>query len=129
MRTYFKRFVIAVFALAAIGTASLVTSDPASARPGGFHGRVHGGHWGGHWGGHRGGHWGGHWGRHWGGHWRGPGFGFAPAFAGALAFGALAAPYYYGAPVAYYGDCFPRRRVVGYTAWGRPIVRIVRRCY
>lgn len=28
-----------------------------------------------------------------------------------------------------YGDCYPRRRIVGYTYWGHPIVRFVRTCY
>ena|ERR1044071_7439868 len=110
MRTYLKRLSIAAIAVLALGTASITTSSPADARIGGFDGGFRGGHW--------------------GGHWRGPGFGFAPAFAGALAFGALAAPYYYGGiPVGYYGDCYPRRRIVGHTAWGQPIVRVVRSCY
>jgi hypothetical protein len=61
------------------------------------------------------------WGR--GGGWVGP------AVVGGLALGALAAtaprPYYgYGYSDGYYG-C--PREVVGYTAWGRPIVRRV--CY
>jgi hypothetical protein len=55
---------------------------------------------------------------------------------GGLALGALAAsrPYGYGYP-AYgyydggYGGCYFRRRVVGYNAWGGPIVRPVRVCY
>jgi hypothetical protein len=107
MRSYLKRLGAAALA---VGLASLAISSTADARIGGFH----------HYGGFHGFH---------GGHWRGVGFGFAPAFAGALAFGALSAPYYYGAPVAYYDDCFPRPRIVGYTAWGRPIVRIVRACW
>ena len=103
-----KKLAIAAIAALSLGAATLATSAPADARPGfrGFH--HHGFH-------HRGFH---------------PGFGFAPAFAGALAFGAVAsAPYWYGAPVGLYGDCFPRRRIVGYTYSGRPIVRIVRTCY
>ena len=68
--------------------------------------------------------------RGWGGGWAGP------AIVGGLALGALAAsrPYYggygYGAYGGYYDDgCYLRRRVVGYTPWGRPIVRAVRVCY
>jgi len=51
-----------------------------------------------------------------------------PAVVGGLALGALAAsrPYYgYG----YYGDGCVRNRVVGYNAYGRPIVRPVNVCY
>ena len=56
---------------------------------------------------------------HRGGSWVGP------AVVGGLALGALAAaPYAYGGYHGYYG-C--PRRVVGYTEWGRPIVRRV--CY
>jgi hypothetical protein len=57
---------------------------------------------------------------HRGGGWVGP------AIVGGLAFGALAAAprYGYGYGYGYYG-C--PRQVVGYTAWGRPIVRRV--CY
>ena len=58
--------------------------------------------------------------RYWhrGGGWVGP------AVVGGLALGALAAaPYAYGG-YGYYG-C--PRRVIGYTEWGRPIVRRV--CY
>ena len=112
MRSYLNRLGLAAVAALSIATASLATSTSADARPGfrghhhGFHGfRHHGGRWG-----HR-------------------GFGFAPAFAGALAFGAVTAPYWYGAPVGLYGDCFPRRRIVGYTQWGRPVVRVVRVCH
>jgi len=91
----------------AIASASIATSTDVNARPFGFHG----GGW--HGGFHRG--------------WHGPRFG--PAFAGALAFGALAAaPYYYGG-YPYYDECLPRRRIVGYTSWGQPIVRFVRACY
>lgn len=58
--------------------------------------------------------------------WRGHGGGWiGPAVVGGLALGAIAAsqPYAYGG-YGYYG-C--PRRVVGYTEWGRPIVRRV--CY
>ena len=110
MRSYLKKLGLAAVAALMVTSGSLVTSSSADARPG-FHRGFHHHH------GFR-------------GHWGGRGFGFAPAFAGALAFGALAtAPYWYSAPVAYYGDCYPRRRIVGYTPWGRPIVRIVRACY
>jgi hypothetical protein len=65
----------------------------------------------------------------------------AGAFAGGLALGALAArPYYYGGyyggpAYGYYGGgyygggCYWRRRVVGYTPYGHPIVRPVQVCY
>ena len=107
MHSYLKKLGLVALAGLSICVAPLATSSSADARPG-FHRGFH----------HHGFH------RHWGG-----GFGFAPAFAGALAFGALAsAPYWYSRPVAYYGDCFPRRRIVGYTPWGRPIVRVVRAC-
>jgi hypothetical protein len=63
------------------------------------------------------------WGR--GGGWVGP------AVVGGLALGALAAsrPYYgYGGGYYGYGGGYGcPREVVGYTAWGRPIVRRV--CY
>jgi len=55
---------------------------------------------------------------HRGGGWVGP------AIVGGLALGALAAAPRYGYGYGYY-DC--PRQVVGYTAWGRPIVRRV--CY
>ena len=112
MRTFLKHIGVAALAATTIAAASVATSTDAGARPfgfrgGGWHGGWHGGF-------HRG--------------WRGPGFG--PVFAGALAFGALAgAPYYYGGYPYYYDGCVPRRRVVGYTPWGEPIVRLVRACY
>jgi hypothetical protein len=61
-----------------------------------------------------------YWHRGWRGGWVGP------AVVGGLALGALAAsrPYY-----GYYdGGCYFRRSVVGYNAWGAPIVRPVRVC-
>src|SRR4051812_45729701 len=63
----------------------------------------------------------------WGGHHHG-GWGWGgPALIGGLVLGtALAARPAYG---YYGGDCFLRRRVVGYTYSGRPIVRHVRVCY
>jgi hypothetical protein len=64
--------------------------------------------------------------------WRGGrGWGWAgPAIVGGLALGALAAsrPYAYGYPAYDYDGCI-RNRVVGYNAWGRPIVRPVNVCY
>jgi hypothetical protein len=56
-----------------------------------------------------------------------------PAIIGGLALGALAAsrPYAYGygyPRYGYYDGCI-RNRVVGYNAWGRPIVRPVNVCY
>jgi hypothetical protein len=109
------RSFIAILAAAFIGLA--FAPSAASARPfGGGHG-FHGGGF------HGGGF------RHGGfGH---RGFGFGPAFAGALAFGAVASsPYWYSSPVGLYVDeCFPRRRIIGYTPWGRPIVRVIRTCY
>ena len=117
MRAYLKKLGIASLAALAVAAASVATSSPADARSG-FHGGFHGG------GVHRGGF-------HHGGFRGHRGFGFAPAFAGALAFGAVASsPYWYSSPVAYYDDdCFPRRRIVGYTPWGHPIVRVIRTCY
>ena len=60
--------------------------------------------------------------------WRGGGWA-GPAIVGGLALGALAAsrPYYGG--YGYYGDGCIRNRVVGYTPYGRPIVRPVNVCY
>jgi hypothetical protein len=107
MRSGLKKVGIAgVAALSLIG-ATLTASSPAEAR-------YYGHRWGG-----------GGWG--WGG----------PAFVGGLALGALAARPYYGygygypgyAAYAYDDGCGVRRRVVGYTAYGRPIVRLVRVCY
>lgn len=55
-----------------------------------------------------------------------------PAIVGGLALGALAAsrPYYgYGYGAYGYDDGCLRRRVVGHTAYGRPIFRTVNVCY
>ena len=65
-------------------------------------------------------------------YWRRGGGWVGPAVVGGLALGALAAsPYAYGGYGAYgaYGGGYYGcpRRVVGYTEWGRPIVRRV--CY
>jgi hypothetical protein len=67
--------------------------------------------------------------RYYGRGWRGGGWA-GPAIVGGLALGALAAsrPYYYGGYGAY-GDGCIRNRVVGYTPYGRPIVRPVNVCY
>src|SRR5690242_6624423 len=108
MRSYLKKVGVAAAAALAIAVMPLATSSSASARPFGFH---HGGAF-----------------PH--GGWGHRGFGFGPALGAGLAFGALAsAPYWYSAPVGLYGDCVLRRRVVGHTYWGRPIVRFVRVCY
>jgi hypothetical protein len=104
MRSIFKKLgITAVAGLSLIG-ATLAASSSAEAR---YY--------------HRGWHGGGGWG------WAGP------AIVGGLALGALAAsgPYYggYGYPGYYgYGGCI-RNRVVGYTPYGRPIVRRVNVCY
>jgi hypothetical protein len=112
MRSHLKKIGVAAAAALAIAVTPVATSSSADARPFGFHrGGFHHGGFHRHHFGHR-------------------GFGFGPAFAGALAFGALAsAPYWYSRPVGLYDDCYPRRRIVGYTYWGRPIVRLVRTCY
>jgi hypothetical protein len=102
-----KTIKLAALGALALGGSALLTVQTADARP--FH--RHGGHGG------------------WHGGWVGP------AIVGGLALGALAAsPYYaYGASPyyrGYYGgDCVVRRRVVGYTSWGRPIVRRATVCY
>ena len=104
MHSVFRKLGMAALAGMSIIGATLVSADPAEAR----------------WRGHYGGGWG------WGG----------PALIGGLALGAaLAAPRYgygYGYPAysGYYGgDCFVRRQVVGYTAYGNPIVRARQVCY
>jgi hypothetical protein len=103
MRSYLRRIGIAALAALSIAGAVIASTGPASAHFRGWHGGWHGG-----------------WHHGWHGGW-GP-RAFAPAFVGGLALGALAAP-------AYYGDCFPRRRVVGFTPWGDPIVRWRPVCY
>lgn len=118
MQASLKKISVAALAALSIATATVAISSSANARPfhGGFHrGGIH--HGGFHHGGfHRGGFHHGRFHR---------GFGFRPAFVGGLAFSALAAPYAWD----YYDDCAPRRRIVGYTPWGRPIVRLVNACY
>ena len=65
----------------------------------------------------------------WRGHHHGAGWGWGgPALIGGLALGtALAAAPVYGAYG--YGGCELRRRIVGHTAYGRPVFRTVRVCY
>ncbi len=67
---------------------------------------------------------------HGGGFHGGRGFGIGLGVASGLALGAYGAGYYgYGPyPYGYGGGCI-RNRVVGYTAYGRPIVRPVNVCY
>ena len=108
MQASLKKISVAALAALSIAAATVATSSSATARP--FHGGFH--HGGFHHGGfHRGGFHHGRFHR-----------GFGPAFVGGLAFAAPYAGYYYD-------DCAPRRRVVGYTPWGRPIVRLVSVCY
>jgi hypothetical protein len=103
MRLLFKKAGIAALAALSLVGATLAASSSAEAR---------------------------YYGRGWGGGWAGP------AIVGGLALGALAAsrPYYYGGyggygGYGYYGDGCIRNRVVGYTPYGRPIVRPVNVCY
>lgn len=117
MNATLKKIGVAALAALSIAGASIATSSSAEAR-------WHGGGW--HGGGWHGGGWHGGWR---GGGWHG---GWGPAFVGGLALGAFAAsaPYYYGYPAYdYYGGCYLRRRVVGFTVHGNPIVRRVRVCY
>jgi hypothetical protein len=100
MRSFIRKSMLAAVAIATVAGTSVATSGSAEAR---YY--------------HRGGGWG----------WAGP------AIVGGLALGALAAsrPYYgYGGYYPAYGyDGCLRRRVVGYTPYGRPIVRTVNVCY
>jgi hypothetical protein len=64
---------------------------------------------------------------HHGGFYRGRGFGIGAGIATGLALGAIGGAYYGG--YGYYGDGCIRNRVVGYTAYGRPVVRPVNVCY
>ena len=101
MRSIFKEVGITAVAAVSLVGATLAASSSAEAR---YYGR----------GGWRGGGWAG------------------PAIVGGLALGALAAsrPYYYGGyGYGAYGDGCIRYRVVGYTPYGRPIVRPVNVCY
>ena len=99
MRNSLKKIAIASLAMLTVAGGVLATSTSADAR---YYG-------------HRGWH---------GGGWAGP------AIVGGLALGALAAsrPYGYGYGAYGYDDCL-RRRVVGHTAYGRPIFRTVNVCY
>ena len=106
MRASLKTIRVAALAALSLAAATVATSSSANAQ------RFHGGF-------HRGGFH--HGGFHHGFHHRGF-HRFGPAFVGGLAFAAPYADYYYD-------DCAPRRRIVGYTPWGRPIVRLVSVCY
>jgi hypothetical protein len=63
-----------------------------------------------------------------GGYHRG-GFGIGAGIATGLALGAIGGAYYGGYGPGYYNNGCIRNRVVGYTAYGRPIVRPVNVCY
>ena len=109
MRSLFKKVGIAALAALSLVGATLAASSSAEAR---------------------------YYGRGWGG-----GGWVGPAIVGGLALGALAASrpygygYGYGYPAygaydgGYDGGCYLQRRIVGHTAYGRPIVRPVRVCY
>ena len=64
-----------------------------------------------------------------GGYYRGGGFGIGAGIATGLALGAVGGAYYGGYGPGYYNNGCIRNRVVGYTAYGRPIVRAVNVCY
>lgn len=117
MRSVLKRMGVVAVAVLSLTSATLATSTTAQAR---------------------------HYHHGYGGGWIGP------AIVGGVILGALAAsrPYYgypgygygygygypaygYGYPAYgfYSGGCYLQRRVVGYTAVGRPIVRRMRVCY
>ena len=67
-----------------------------------------------------------------GGYHRG-GYGIGAGIATGLALGAIGGAYYggygYGPGYGYYNNGCIRHRVVGYTAYGRPILRPVNVCY
>jgi hypothetical protein len=118
MLSWIKTASIAGAAAIVLAAATVTTSAPANAQRfgGGFHGG--GFHGGGFHGGFRGG------GFH--GGWRGGGWrGFGPGFAGGLALGAIATAPYWG----YDNGCGPVERVVGYDAWGQPLVQVVDSCW
>ena len=103
MRSIFRKVGITAVAAVSLVGATLAASSPAEAR---YYGRGwHGGGW------------------------------VGPAIVRGLALGALAAsrPYYYGGygygAYGAYGDGCIRNRIVGYTAYGRPIWRPVNVCY
>ena len=102
-----KKFGMAALAALMIAGSMAATATDADARGrGGFGGRgFHGGH---------------------------RGFGIGAGIATGLALGAIGGAYYGGYGPGSYGygyDGCVRRRVVGYTAYGRPIVRPVNVCY
>ena len=57
------------------------------------------------------------------------GFGIGAGIATGLALGALGGAYYGGYGPGYYSNGCIRNRVVGYTAYGHPIIRPVNVCY
>ena len=68
------------------------------------------------------------------GYYGGPTYGYSSGYYAAPVYGYSSRPAYYGYPAysaGYYGggDCYLRRRVVGYDYYGRPIVRARRVCY
>jgi hypothetical protein len=75
---------------------------------------------------------GGYHGGYYGGYHRG-GYGIGAGIATGLALGAIGGAYYggygYGPGYGYYNNGCIRHRVVGYTAYGRPILRPVNVCY
>ena len=94
---------LATAALAVLTIASTMTATTSGAEARGWRGGYH----------------------HHGGFYRGRGFGIGAGIATGLAVGAIGSGYYGG----YYGGGCIRNRVVGYTAYGRPVVRPVNVCY
>ena len=122
-----KKIAMAALAALTIAGSMVATTTDAEARyrgGGGFRGGYGGGYYGG---GYRGGYYGGYRGRYYGGY---RGYGVGAGIATGLAIGALGAGYGYGygPSYGYYDGCI-RQRVVGYTYYGRPIVRAVNVCY
>ena len=119
----YKKIVMAALAALTIAGSMAATTTAADARyvgGGGFRGGYGGGYHGGFrgsYGGYRGGY---------------RGYGIGAGIATGLAIGALGAGYGYGygygPSYGYYDGCI-RNRVVGYTYYGRPIVRAVNVCY
>jgi hypothetical protein len=99
-----RKLGIAALAALTLAGAFAVSTSGAEARGwrGGHHGYYHGGR----------------------------GFGVGAGIATGLALGAIGSGYYYGGyGPGYYGDGCIRNRVVGHTAYGRPLVRPVNVCY